>query len=532
MKTILYHLTLMEPLLATGPGSDPNTEKSHPFIPGSVLRGAWASQFDASNETFTRLFLTGQTRFHNAYPAPANKQTLPLPLSWKREKDPADPQDRQVYDWLYKVESMPKATKNLPGSFFVVDDGVINTVQVDWDIAVHNSRSRRAGRALEDDGALFRYQALAAGQRFVGTIEFDGEVDSDLFLDWLANNDYLLLGGSHSAGYGLTKVELLSDAEAADDKKSVIRAGEPFVLYLASDAILTDPLTGQPGAPITSVLADALPEAGEIALHQAFSRTRWVAGFNNKWGLPLPQTWAYQMGSLWQLSTQHEVSADGWQVLEAKGLGERQAEGFGKILINPFWLQPGQAFRYNPVDIELAQEPLLTEELQEESADLLQQMNERLVEQELNRRLQTAAHHIAGKFPKRRLSQSQLGRLRLRIRATYENEAGLTAFTDYLQETKKRKSVDDQFRKVSVRKGKNGRQNFRAWMQELAGNPVSVWEQLDLNESESGWLLRGKQWQRPFLGTDPFVLTEEHSRHYAARLIEAVCEQASRGGRS
>jgi len=532
MKAVTYLITLLEPLLATGPGSDPNTEKSQDHIPGSVLRGAWASQFDAADAAFSRLFLTGQTRFHNAYPSMGAKRALPLPHCWKREKDPADPEDRRVYNWLDNQASAPKMTKNLPGNFFDMDGTAVQTIGVDWEIAVHNSRNRTAGRAMENDGALFRYQALARGQRFVGVIEFDEASDTDRFIEWLSGDEYLLLGGSHSAGYGLASVAVLPEVSPGGAARPAIEAGERFVLYLASDAILTDPLTGQPGAEISAVLAGALPEAGTITMHQAFSRTRWVAGFNNKWGLPLPQTWAYQMGSVWQLSAAQTISADSIRKLEQKGWGERQAEGFGQVLVNPAWLQLGQSLTYDQVKAELAPPPPGDDQFPALTARLLPQMNQRLAEQELDRRLQAVANDMGASLSRRRLSQSQLGRLRLRIRAAYDDDAGLKAFADYLQETKQRKSVDDQFRKVAIKQPVGGQKNFRAWMQELAANPDTIWQQIGLGEAASSWQLHEKQWQRPLLGDEPFTLTADHSRRYAARLIEAVCEQASRGGHS
>ncbi len=58
-----------------------------------------------------------------------------------------------------------------------------------------------------------------------------------------------------------------------------------------------------------------------------------IGGFNRKWGLPLPQALAVRMGSVLVFK---DPGCDPTLLddLEVRGIGERRAEGFGRIAFN------------------------------------------------------------------------------------------------------------------------------------------------------------------------------------------------------
>ena len=123
------------------------------------------------------------------------------------------------------------------------------------------------------------------------------------------------------------------------------------------------------------------------------------------------------------------------------------------------------------------------------------------------------------------LSNSQLSRIRLKVR---QNRKDLNPFAIYLKGTKDRKSADDQFRKSRLTV-KRQTLNFREWLINLAENPTSVWQEMDLQKH--GWQKNGNQWQRPLLGKKAYVLTDELAVMYTIRLVDAVCNQAQKGGK-
>lgn len=518
MTKLIYSLELLEPVLVTAPGGDPNTDESLPYLPGSQLRGALVQKYlyqYGKDGDFTAVFLDGTVRYLNGYPARGERSTLPTPAHWKLAKDPAagsDAEKRRVYSSLQ--DDAPPATKSIGASFISVEDGYVHPSSPTFAVAVHNARNRKKGRAIPDDetnrSALFRYHALAPQQKFIASIVGPEALVSKI--EKLIEGK-ITLGGSSTAGYGLTKIQQISleSNTSSGNSESAIPAHTPFIVYLTSNAVLRHPRTGQPTTKIPDVLQNHFP--GELTLVKAFSRTGWVGGFNQKWGLPLPQVWGFLMGTVWQLICNVDISTKQIQTLEAEGIGERRAEGFGQLCLNPAWpdllkmphlLQEDEEV-YTPefVDLDVSE------------AAILEAMNARIAQQQLDRHLATAVQAINVKGI--RLSNSQLARLRLKVRQQTNN---LSTFQEYLAGTVERKSADDQFRKSRIKGVGIGSQNFREWLELLIQSPQKVWAILSLEPE--GWQL---------LGADSYQLDETLARTYTIRLIDAVCERAQKEGR-
>ena len=517
-QAITYTLRLEEPCLLAAPGGDPNTESSLDYIPGGAVRGALAAAYlraRGEDTSFAPLFLNGRALFLNAYPYLAAR-ALPSSRAWAMKKD----DDKTVYNRLIETER-DEVEKGLPQGFkplFVwpmtaVGGSPMQTPDIAHEIAVHTARNRQKGRAIKDDpdneSALFRYRALARDQCFAGAIVVDddlptGEVDKLLAL---LEGQSLLLGGSHTAGYGLMGVEdvQLHDAwrEAAGAPPAV-GAEKSFDVYLTAPAILYHPVTGQPTTDIRPFLPGNLQdyEANYAIKEEAsYTATTWVGGFNKHRGLPLSQQWAVQMGSTWRIKTTQALSADELAAWERRGIGLRREEGFGRLLFSPTW--PSQPFTTEKVN--LLSRPAHSE-VAAESDDLLTRMNKRLARGELDRRLALAVTSKSQTTVRGHLSRSQFGRLMVRIR----HEAGadnLDRFLVYLRGTYDRKSADDQFRKYTV-DGKN----FRDFLKELAERPETVWDKIGAGDSAV-----------PQIGLDAYDFRAELAHSYTCLLYTSRC---------
>lgn len=526
MTILTFQLTLQEPVLVTAPGGDPNTDESQAYIPGSAIRGALVARYLQNNgkdHFFSQLFLDGSTRFLNAYLEHQGTRLLPTPEHWRREKDPASGEDkdkRRVYDLSVHPLKAPTA---VGGPFMAMDGDLVRTKRPSYQVAVHNARNREMGRAVPDDetnrSALFRYHALAEGQNFIGYIVID-----DMLVEKIRPllNGTVLLGGSNTAGYGLTRIKEIPDIATRELSLPCIdiAAGEKFYIYLTSDTILRHRATGQPGSHLQEVLEKVL--GCNLEVDKRYGRTGWVGGFNTYWGLPLPQTWAMLKGTVWLVSSDKPISAQKIEKLELRGIGDRRAEGFGCLLLipRPQWT----ADRYVP---HLAQhthkkerETLDFKTLTTKEQELLNDMNKRIARQELDRHLAVAVQNM--NTASMRLSNSQLSRIRLKVRQDRRN---LSAFIRYLDGTVQRKSADDQFRKSRVQVNGQTHHNFREWLLTLAKQPGNVW--LVLKLEEYGWQ-EAKGWHRPLLGKEPYTLPSELAIEYTIRLVDAVCEQAQK----
>lgn len=526
MSIIQYTLTLLEPVLVTAPGGDPNTDESQDYIPGSAIRGALAGMHKkkASND-FASLFLDGRTRFLNAYPAHEGQRLLPTPQHWITEKDAEPAAGGQMLHDLTQGDPdfLPKP---IGKPFMSVQGNEVLAKRPSYDIAVHNARNREKGRAIPNDvtnrSALFRYHALAKGQTFIGKIITQNKTDADTLRNLLTGT--ILLGGSSTAGYGLTEItraEITADDELEMSVSSDIVANSTFLVYLTSDAIVRHPESGQPGSYLCESLQASLPNH-TFTIHKVWGRSGWVGGFNRYWGLPLPQSYALLKGSIWQLQTAQPITAADIRKIELAGIGERRAEGFGSLVINPNW--PNNLHMVEiPPKPQLLHAQTAFSELSTQSRELLTQMNQRIAQQELDKLLATAVTTL-NKNGLRRLSNSQLARLRLTIRQEMNKpDEQFKRFRQYLRGTSERKSADDQFRKSRL-----GNRNFRDWLTKLAQQPDSVWREINLS---SPWQEVEGKWQRPLLGADPFQLTPEIAHQYTIRLIDAVCEQAAQARR-
>lgn len=524
MQLLTFILHTREPVLVTAPGGDPNSEDSLGYIPGSVVRGALATRYEPQishqgSQRFLDLFINGRIRFLNAYPAPvdpSSHQLHPTPPIWQILKGI---DQGPIHNWLHDENTSGKQLESLKKPFIELHPGKNHAWKREplYEIAIHTARNRRLGRSIDNDqdadSALFRYRALAAEQTFKGTILIgDNAPDDavDILRELLGNS--LLLGGSQSAGYGLTAVHNVECQERPLTMLKPIPAGQPFILFLESDAILRHPETGQPTNNIANYLSPYFPGT-QLTTIRCHTSMTWVGGFNTAWGLPLPQEWAVAKGSLWQLHADHPLPAQQLQALLNTGIGRRRAEGFGQLAINPSWLT--QRYELQEQGSEPVGKPALPTNppnVIQSSHALLVQMNQRLAQRELDRLLVAKAQELARKTSGH-LSNSQVARLRLRVR---QADVGFANFRQYLDTTQARKSANDQFRKFKL----NGR-NFRQWLYDITEDSSTIWTIID----------KENKWQPPQIGAVPF--DRRAVAHVTTiRLIDAVCEQLAKRPRS
>lgn len=247
MIAMTFSIYLQEPLLATTLAGDPNSSVSLPFIPGSLLRGALVAQYlrehsdadIAADPKLRALFLDGKTRYLNAYLLDARgRATLPTPAAWHCNKDEESPvydlsaESRDDEDWQPQAVKKPFCQLEKNEATFYTPARQMN---------VHTQRDRVMGRAIEDSGAVFRYEALAAGQSFGGVVLCDNEEAARTLESLL--EAALFLGGSHNAGYGRVKIGAVKRADSWQEvplKPADLPSKGKLVITLLSDALLRD----------------------------------------------------------------------------------------------------------------------------------------------------------------------------------------------------------------------------------------------------------------------------------------------------
>ncbi|MBU1659927.1 MAG: hypothetical protein KKD28_00465 [Chloroflexi bacterium] len=447
MKAITFLIRLVDPLLATQPqAGEPNSAVTYPFIPGSMIRGALIARYlkgkeiDAADESFQKLFLDSKVRYLNAYPAhPTNQaRMLPKPLSWYVPKNEASNSSFMINDFAVEsIETDEPYKSPKSGDFcYQTEDGFVQLGSPAVRVTVHNASDNR-DRKSEGESQVFRYDALAPGEEFVGVIlSEDGESLGNTLKPLLEKGD-LLLGGSQTAGYGRAAIipeslnldsywqeygiEEWLDPDSDEDEEYP-QSEKPLnvtTLTCLSDAIL--PETGEQPEKWLESLVGQKPE-------KSFRKVRLVGGFNHKWGLPLPQCWALEMGSVFVFPVDMKSKLED---LARDGIGERKAEGFGRLAVD--WHTEGELTQR-----ELPLRKVETSDLENLSPDskaLAQRMANRRLQNELDRWLVKTVNDLTKSENAFRglPSATQLSRARLAAWRAWM-KGNLTEITNHFKE--------------------------------------------------------------------------------------------------
>ncbi len=581
MNCLTIHLHLQSPLLISQlGGGDPNSSVGFHYISGSTLRGAIISRYladhrvDAGDPDFQRLFLNGAVRFLNGYPLAANgKRTLPLPLSWQRQKDV---QTTVAHDWAIckpgtggqAESSTDQGTEQTPGEtpkqkgdtdkawkgigdrkFCALQDHKAELFEPTMQINIHIAREDRQ-RPTANGAAIFRYDALAAGQSFAAMIVADEAADLQTMKSLLPDGTRLPLGGSRSAGYGWVTVHYPKGQEDQpftepqtewDALRLDTVSTEPkqLIVTLLSDTLLQDPETG-------AYCAD-LKDALGVEAEERFVRLHKVGGFNRKWNLPLPQAEAISAGSVFVYPYSEALHKTLRKLVE-QGIGNRRAEGFGRIAVN--WhqsakiglIEQGEAKDENADECEKIQAARQNRPEITQNQTLTQQMVKRLLRAQLDRLLLQAINLHT--IHRRGMRNSQLSRIRVVARHVLEPhhlekavaDKRIHGLADFLLQLKK--SARDQLERARIRqllesepdkqeqrsttstnadsKERTSQEPYYDWLTQLAVVPDTVWSVLQVPD------------QLPTLGQIDAQLTAELAVEYTVRLIDGTAQLASR----
>lgn len=390
-----------EPLLLGEVRADSQFLVSQTYIPGRVLRGAWAEWLAHTGKEEKILEMVSRARIGNFFPAPewdGLRYALPLPLSaasCKLEKGFASepiPEHRGhgVVDTLlphlaYRLLQEQGARFSVPflltcqqcgspmeafSGFCAVYGERANRFvrfrpQFHGQTKVALSRYRRASA----EGLLYTASALSprtlkpdsrqeeTALVFVGQVHVSDLEALDSLLEALKS---VALGALHTRGYGRVQVQeaevhLPSLEERLKAFNGLLRdlwqdvrqvaanaqdlPPEPQGSYFSVD-LLAPGVFQERGLPI---LTPPLTIGGRT-LKPVFWMTRpdMASGWSVAWGLPKMTHLAARMGSVYvyRWDGPPEDLLPALQALEEQGVGERRDEGFGECLVcHPFHLE-------------------------------------------------------------------------------------------------------------------------------------------------------------------------------------------------
>jgi CRISPR-associated protein Csx10 len=507
MKAITFVVSLEEPFLATQVNNgEPNSGISYPFIPGSMIRGALIGKYLkeqsgdpdlAANERSRALFFTGQVRFLNAYlyDAARNLRLLPKPRSWFVEKGSEDDDQATIADFAVKPNHQrgkqalenPKPPK---GSFTRLINDQPLLCEPDYHVTVHNTTDE-PGKKKEGISQMYRYEALAPGQTFQGAILADDDMDVSDLKKWLKDTS-LTLGGSSSGGYGLVTVSDVAEVNDWQETPAEPPLPDCHILTCLSDVIVRSK-NGQ----VAATMAEALDV--DPAAVTAFQDVRVVGGFNQKWGLPLPQAWVIQAGSVFRVAA-GAITRDELAKRIQGGVGERTAEGFGRLALNWHTRADRQRFAGS-----FTTTVALADEVEGYGRTLATQMANRRLRLILERKLQEKINQHKGAF-KSLPSATQLSRVRLAARHALARQ-NITGIANHMNGLKGARS---QWQGAKI-----GKDDLSEWIKRHS--------KLDATAFQTLFDIQGKL---PKVANVTAILTTEMITEYSARLIDGVMKLA------
>jgi CRISPR-associated protein Csx10 len=324
------------------------------------------------------------------------------------------------------------------------------------------------------------------------------------------------LGGARSAGYGRARLEQVAEAPEWQEAPLVEpQSGNVLTLTLTllSDTLLRNKEGGWADDLAPELLPQELRGAVKSRV-KSFKRLAVVGGFDRTWGLPLDQRNALQAGSVFVFDLERPVTASELAPLLSVGLGERRAEGFGRVAVN--W--HAQHALLTPPDESVA--PTVTQEqpeapsivLRGDGERLAREMSERRLRQQLDRRLavvvQSNACRIYG-AP----SKAQLARLRT-ITLNALPARNVQRVAEFLSDSKLKSRAREQYRTARIGEGR-----LLGWLQERLTQPETIWRIIgaaDLKPLKLGNIAAD------------FTPTGDLAHEYTLRLIAAVLHRAAK----
>lgn len=337
-RRLVVRLETLDPVLV-GARVLGNAVLSHPVIPGATLLPVVAKHLGAQAKTLIR---SGALVVTDATPvSPGDRErSLPAPMCLKAPKVVGDKGVTDLVNemraTLVGADGAPRQTRAW-GGFVLPGNGDTGVPTVAPRTAylvttVHNvidDETQRPGL-----NGLYSYEALASGQEFAFEVLVPGDVAEGLLTSLVGE---VRVGGSRSAEYGRARITSVEERDVTSAAaRQGLTAGQPVAVWLTADIIPT-------GLPtVDGLLADLGAEWGtpvrvadDAERSTVFARPVRRESWQARWGLPRPSLVGLAAGSCLLVMPEAEVSAEDVARVEAAGVGERRAEGFGRILIHP-----------------------------------------------------------------------------------------------------------------------------------------------------------------------------------------------------
>lgn len=323
-----------------------NVGEALDFVPGTLLlpvvTRALAGVPSVAPGAVGAAVRRGDLRVLPLTPEVDGRRGLPTPAVFARKKDAAD---KTVVNRLR--ETCDGQLKPLRGGYVAGDGAGLHHHDAAFSLHTHNTIDDRVQRPTEAVGGVYSYRAIPAGTvlrtEILARPGLAKALRDPSFLAWLSGEHRL--GRSKKDDFGAVRIEpdrnATTDEPAWQPSTDLGAASVDLVIWCQSDLLLRGPALRPAvrAADLAEVVQRVLGGSVTVAPGTAL-RTRRLESWHEGWGLPRPSLVAIAAGSCAVLRVKPPPSADAVRALATEGLGERRAEGYGAITIDPPLLEP------------------------------------------------------------------------------------------------------------------------------------------------------------------------------------------------
>jgi len=338
MQIIKFKCKLVSDVIINQRAATEGNQETLDFIPGSAFLGIVANELykNTDDENF-QIFHSGKVRFGDAHPLENNLRGLRLPASLYFEKGSSLTEKAFIHHKMpekgLKKDGMPVQVKQVRADFMVKESEAmtLKILKVDKSFAIKSSYDREKRRAK--DNMMYGYEAIREGLVMGFEIVFEnGIAITTINKVKEAITGYKKIGRSSSAQYGLVKIEEANYESALNSfeyNEGLLIYAESRLLFLDEYGMFT--LMPQPKH------FGIVKHGAEIVWKKSQVRTFRYAPYNSKRMQSDADRLCIEKGSVFFITgvTAADLDNDWYN----KPVGTITNEGFGKILVNPEFLQ-------------------------------------------------------------------------------------------------------------------------------------------------------------------------------------------------
>ncbi len=348
----LYECTFITDVVLNATAATEGNNSSLDYISGAGFLGIAAINYaNFGIEAYT-IFHSGKVRFGDGHLVSDGKRSLKVPASFFVEKGKKMDDGILVH---HKISNSTKDKLRASGTqikqqrkeFMVTDNKSLSIVSVSKDYAIKSAYNRETRRS--EDAKMYGYEWLVAGAKWQFSVDFDVDTKhlTDQIKEALVGKRHM--GRSKTAQFGLVDIRHLGEVSIGTTE---LTTGQEIALYAESCLAFVN----ECGLPTLTPTANDFGVEGTILWDKCQVLSRTFAPWNQKRFTREADRVCIDKGSVFVIKPTGNVDLNKL----SSGVGLYQNEGFGRVLVNPGFLeadQDGKSALHIETKPETKQEP-------------------------------------------------------------------------------------------------------------------------------------------------------------------------------